>query len=144
MALYFLVDLSLEWRKYEGVEPLEELIGYREMHHSLWQTFSTPPCGHHPAEEVYNTRHAVKLGPDAATLLGWSNALESLRPYPERILIYLTRGQPRIRWLAIEKSVLGRHVDDKHRETMLRTGDCCEECALDHVASLPGRWALIL
>lgn len=56
----------------------------------------------------------------------------------------LTLGQPRVRWLAIEKSVLGRHVDDKHRETMLRTDDCCEECALDHVASLPGRWALIL
>jgi len=56
----------------------------------------------------------------------------------------LTQGERYVRWLAIIKAVMGRGLETNHREAVLRTRDCCEACALDQVASRPGKWVLIL
>jgi hypothetical protein len=145
LTLYYTVVPTPEWCQYR-VSPFEAFTSYRAMQDSLWQTFSTEACEHgrlnHDTVQYPST--SVKLGPDAAALLGWSTAGEILQPWPERILILLTRGERHIRWLAIISAVRGRGLETNYREVMLRTRDCCEACALDQVASRPGRWTLIL
>lgn len=127
------------------LSPVEDWTTYRGMHFQIWETFSTPPCEHEP--EI-TPKVPLQLGPDAIAILGWSNAAEetSSGPYPQRIVIFLTRGDARIRWLAIRNATVGDGAPEycDQRETMLRTLDCCDACALEHVASMPGRWTLIL
>jgi hypothetical protein len=161
-ALYFSVQPSREWCGHkmeswyrdsgsggssEMVSAFEDSSGYRQMQARLWRTYSTPDdiCTHSTTDQG---ERSIKLGPDAAVLLGWTNPLEFIRPLPQRILIFLTRGDRHIRWLAVM-----HHYSDKERyepedyeprELMLRTLKCCEECALKHVAALPGRWVLVL
>jgi hypothetical protein len=165
-TIFFSIEPSPEWRKQrdlprsgksrletspeaasaslECVSAFEEVGGYREMQTRLWQAFLTPNdiCTHVISDQV---ERPVKLGPDAVALLGWSNIEEySQSEYPQRILIFLTRGDSRIRWLAVLTNIRNANPIGRLREIMLRTLSCCEECALAHVASLPGRWILIL
>lgn len=142
-SLYFKVEPSSEWYRQmtERITMIDDVTSYRAMHDSLWQTFLTPECEH---EVLPRIEKPVKLGPDAVVLMGWSNALELMQPFPERILIVLTRSDPRLRWLAIVSGALGRGIEPTYREMMLRSPKCCDECALVHVASMAGRWTLIL
>lgn len=138
-------DPSPEWRQHPSVSSSQDVSRYGSMHDSLWQTFQTPCCDHPRVSAPGPT----KLGPDAAALLGFSICGEQAvydkthEPYPERIIIYLTRGDARIRWLLIHNAGAGND-NPISREVMLRTGDCCDACALEYTASLPGRWTLIL
>jgi len=145
LTLYYSVVPTPEWRQYQ-VTPFEAFTGCRAMQESLWQTFSTEDCEHGGINHgtIQNPSIPIKLGPDAVALLGWSTAGEVLQPWTERILIMLTRGERHIRWLAIIKATMGRGLEARYREVMLRTKGCCEACALDQVASRPGRWTLIL
>jgi hypothetical protein len=147
---YFLVDPEQEWRREgDGVEAFEHATGFRVMQDNLWQTFSTPKCRHYELHGGFGPTNtsgqAIKLGPDAAALIGLSpSPEEESDPIPEKILIYLTVGRPDIRWLAIEYALHMRNQGEASREIMLRTEDCCEECALEHAASQSGKWSLIL
>ena len=144
-SVYLSVEPSPEWRQHPGVSPWQQVIRYGTMHESLWNTHSTPYCDHPRVSEPKPT----KLGPDAVALMGSTYSSESDAQnethelYPERIIIYLTRGDARIRWLAIENAAFARG-NPLYREVMLRTDGCCDACALEHTASLPGRWTLIL
>lgn len=138
-TIYLSVEPSPEWRQYPGVAPWQEMIKYRKMQRCLWDTHSTPYCDHSKVSQPEPT----KLGPDAVALMGFDSFHESGESYPERILIYLTRGDARIRWLAIGNADCGRY-HPICRDVMLRTDGCCDACALEHTASLPGRWTLIL
>ena len=124
---------------------MEDWIWCRAMHRQLWETFLTPPC-HHPQDP--NPKDFLNLGPDARALLGWSLFREASDsgPYPQRVLVLLTRGEPQIRWLAIQNATEGERPPEPEdrRQVMLRTRRCCDTCALEHVFSLPGKWALIL
>jgi hypothetical protein len=150
LTLYYPIKPSAEWCTYkitpntepsrspEIVSTFEECCGFREMQAKLWQTYSTPDyiCTHPVLHEI---EEPIKLGPDAITLLGWSNVRELIQAWPQRILILLTRGDRHIRWLAILE-----HCRKRGRELMLRTPNCCDECALKHVVSQPGKWILVL
>ncbi|KAL9618984.1 MAG: hypothetical protein Q9160_006378 [Pyrenula sp. 1 TL-2023] len=150
------IEPSPEWRKFPGVKDLREIVSYRELHEGLWQTHATPSCKHHPPREAAKIKSIVKLGPDAAAVLGYkyleTSSLRSVVDHsetmsaqgsPEKILVVLSLGQADIRWLTI----LGNHIYQKvgkYRTSMLRTENCCEECALKYVARQPGKWILIL
>ncbi|KAL9621135.1 MAG: hypothetical protein Q9160_004386 [Pyrenula sp. 1 TL-2023] len=144
LTLYFSIDPAPEWLNHHGVETFEESTGYRTMQELLWRTYSTPPCDHPRSQGSHKDRKAFKLGPDTTALLGWSDGVGFISEVVERILICLTLGQARIRWLAVVAPGTDTGTDGNARRVMLRTEECCEECALEHTASLPGRWSLIL
>ena len=127
-----------------GMQPEQDTISYRSMHNNVWETYVTPACDH-PSQTPSKT--ALQLAPDAIAIWGWSNAAEAQEsgPYPQRVVIFLTRGDPRVRWLAVHNAIrTGPAELCDRREAMLRSRDCCDQCALEHVFSLPGRWTLIL
>ena len=88
----------------------------------------------------------------------WAGGMikKRLKRLRNRFLICLTKGEPRIRWLAAQTSVwLGRRcmaIDlemdpgSRVRQVMLRTQDCCDSCALEQTTAVPGNhyWILIL
>lgn len=148
MNLAFVVEPTLHslLRQFDvQLSPVKDWTTYRSMHCQIWETFSTPPCEHQP--EI-GPKVPLTLGLDAITILGWSNAAEasSTGPYPHRIVIFLTRSDARIRWLAVRNATVGICAPEycDQRETMLRTLNCCDACAFEHVASILGRWTLIL
>jgi len=122
-----------------NIPPVEDWTTCRLMHHRLWETFLTPSCTHEP-ESI--PKSPLVLGPDAVALLGWNNA----GPSNQRLVIYLTRGDASLRWLAVQYAAGSTHTRgfSDRREAMLRTRDCCDKCALEHVSSFPGRWILSL
>ena len=127
-----------------GFQSLEVAISCRVMHEQVWETYTTPSCDHQPESAPSN---ALKMAPDALAIMGWNNGGDNLEsgPYPQRVLVLLSRGDPRLRWLAVINATRNHppEVCDK-RNVMLRTRDCCDTCALEHVFSLQGRWILIL
>ena len=142
------VNPKPEWRR----EPFRAFTSCRQMQRMLWQTFSTAACDH----PLHDSQKPIKLGVDAAAVMGWKNDEEEIQKIPERFLICLTKGEPRIRWLATITSVfLGRNCravelmtdpEARVREVMLRTEDCCDTCALEQTAAIAGNnyWILIL
>ena len=150
-SMYYSVIPKQEWREH-GREPNQLFSHCRRMQVVFWETFATAACDHPPND----SSRPVKLGMDAAAVLGWTNDQEKIEEIPERFLICLTKGEPRIRWLAAQSSVfLGREsvamdleTDPgiRVREVMLRTADCCDTCALEQTAAVPGNhyWILIL
>lgn len=135
MTFFYSVELGAEWKTSAKIAKFEHLSSCRDMLYSIWETFLTKPCSH---EEFFALpRSSARLGPEAAAVLGWRETTEDMSRQPERILVFLTRGNPHARWLA----VTGQSSD---RMIMLRTATCCDECALEYVASLPGRWILVL
>jgi len=141
--VYYSIDPSPEWQRSftEPVSTIDEISTYRAMHDSLWEVHLTQPCEHPKPVRV---DEEVKLGPDAAALVGWNTAGEILGPWPERVLILLTRSDPRLRWLAVIDNTRTVRDDRMYRSCMLRTSKCCEECALMQATERQGRWVLIL
>ncbi|KAL8767963.1 MAG: hypothetical protein Q9209_005634 [Squamulea sp. 1 TL-2023] len=150
-AMYFRVNPKQEWREH-GCEPFQAFSYCCNMQNKLWETFTTAPCDH----SLSDLKGPVKLGMDAAVALGWINDESKIEQVTERFLIFLTKGEPGVRWLAAGASVwLGRecravesqtHPEVRVREVMLRTEDCCDSCALEQTAAVPGNhyWILIL
>ena len=142
------VEPSAEWSRVQGTMPSEEVISYRQMQFTLWRTYSTPRCFHTFDASIASFESAravpLKLGPDAVAILGWTNAVPACA---QRIVIFSTKGEPGVRWITL--SALNRFVplpdhEPSQPKTMLRTLDCCDQCALKHTASQPGKWYLIL
>ena len=149
VAVQCSVDPSPEWRQHSDVRSgrqvssWKQISRYRRMHIDLWETFSTLACDH--SKEPPSK--PVKLGPAAVALLGFGHRIDNMNSLEsKKIVIYLTRGDSRIRWLAIEKAAYLKvpELYGVSREVMLRTGDCCDTCALEQTASMPGKWVLIL
>ncbi|KAI4250070.1 MAG: hypothetical protein L6R40_000242 [Gallowayella cf. fulva] len=150
-AIYYRVNPKQEWRE-RGREPFQVFSYCCGMQNMLWETFTTAPCDH----SLSDSRGPVKLGMDAAAVLGWSSNQDAIEEVKERFLICLTKGEPGVRWLAAKSSIfLGRrniamesqtHPGLRVREVMLRTEDCCDSCALEQTAAVPGNhyWILIL
>jgi hypothetical protein len=110
---------------------------YRGLHAALWKAHLTKPCEH----TGITISESAKLGPDTVTVKVHSNPRGSMH-LPERIIIGLVKGDQRLRWLAILGCVHSWHLS--RREAMLRSDECCENCALDAAASQPGKWCVII
>ncbi|GME48067.1 alpha/beta-hydrolase [Neofusicoccum parvum] len=149
LSLYIYIEPTAEWKKCLRVSDFQEILGYRNMQDMLWHTFTTEDCEHAAtmADEPEVDHKECKMGPDVAALIGFMEP----PPYDddecvaERILIYLTKGVPHLRWLAIREAVDGRKAYGEYgRNVILRGKYCCEDCALEQVALRPGKWALVL
>ena len=150
-TVFYRVTPHQEWRDI-GHEPYQTFTQCRSMQSKLWETFTTVPCDHPPDDP----KVPIKLGMDAAAVLGWMTDQGEIEEVTERFLICLTKGDPRIRWLATNSSIfLGRRSPGlelqtdpraRVREVMLRTDNCCASCALEQVAEIPGNhyWIVIL
>ena len=150
-SMYFHITPNQEWREY-GREPYHIFSHCRSMQTVLWETFRTAACDH----SLNDSKTPIKLGMDAAAVLGWLADQEKIEEVTERFLICLTKEEPRIRWLAAQSSVVvGRRSPATElqtgpgfrvRQVMLRTPDCCDSCALEQTAAVPGNhyWILIL
>lgn len=113
--------------------PVDINSSYRRMHSILWGVCVTKlECCTHTKRPLDRAR----LGLNVVTVTGWEWPYEVIQ---ERICIVLVRGDMRARWLAIQEASLA-----SDRDTMLRAEDCCEDCALDAVSELPGKWAVII
>ena len=148
LLIHLKVKLSDEWLSIvrEGTSStFEDTMGCSEMHKLLWQTLATSPCEHQPnADTIPST---AKLGPDVAIALGW-NLPPNDEEYPHRVMIFLTRNSPGVRWLAIKQAIRCARDptfrEGATREILLRGDDCCDACAIEQAASLESRTILIL
>ena len=150
-SMCYHVTPKKEWRE-NGRGPSQVFSYCRQMQTMLWETFTTATCDHSKTDSM----RPIKLGMDAVAVLGWLEDQGKIQDTTERFIICLTKGEPRIRWLAAHSSIwLGRrcnaldwHEDPKVRvrEVMLRTEDCCDSCALEQTAAVSGNhyWILIL
>jgi len=115
----------------------DDYTSYRELHDALWDVdivLDGKIC-HHSVKSLETAR----LGMEIATISGWPVYLDERDNIPQRICICLTKNDWRARWLAIK-----RFIDDPTRRIALRGTECCEDCALDTVVTLPDQWILIL
>ncbi|KIW89581.1 uncharacterized protein Z519_09737 [Cladophialophora bantiana CBS 173.52] len=146
LAYEFQITLAIafqsvpEWQNCGGSKSFKERMRHSEMHENLWNTHLTPKCSHRHRNERKQAN--IKLGPDAAAVLGFSERHTHDEILPERIIILLTKGDAYVRWLAIWHACAD--AGDTGRKIMLRGDKCCESCALDYVASQQGKWYLIL
>ncbi|KAF2489580.1 hypothetical protein BU16DRAFT_543979 [Lophium mytilinum] len=118
---------------------------YRGLHDNLWHTYRAPTCEHgslsHGERPI-----AARLSVDVATAAGnwsWHFLEQSKRNnsnIPERIVVVLVKNNPRSRWLAVSVAVEAK----TSRNTMLRGPGCCEDCAVQAAAKLPGKWFVII
>lgn len=153
-AMYYRVKPNQEWREH-GCEPFQQFFTCRSMQSILWESFTTAPCDH----SSNDLEGPVKLGMDAAAVLGWTRMSDQSEQITERFLICLTKGEPGVRWLAARSSIVERRLNAadrceardsqtgfRVREVMIRTEDCCDSCALEQTAAVPGNhyWILIL
>jgi hypothetical protein len=115
----------------------DDYTSYRELHDALWDVdivLDGKIC-HHSVKSLETAR----LGVEIATISGWPVYLDERDNIPQRICICLTKNDWRVRWLAIK-----RFIGDPTRRIALRGTECCEDCALDTVITLPDQWILIL
>ena len=150
-SMCHLVTPKQEWREHD-CKPRQVFSYCRMSQKMLWETFTTAPCDH----SLDDSKRPIKLGMDAAAVLGWKLDQDKIAEVTERFQICLTKGEPGIRWLAAAYSIhLGRRcstidlqTDPEYcvREVILRIENCCDSCALEQTAEVPGNyyWILIL
>ena len=137
------IAFNVEERLDEEVDSrkFELHASYRAFHDSLWRTLFTPACSH-PKTDGRGKCPATKLGPGTAagTGLDWDGEEETGPDVvPERIGVLLVRGDHRSRWLALQNA-----ANSDVRSPILRTYECCDDCAIKAAAALEGKWAVIL
>ena len=106
----------------------------RSFHDGLWNSIMAPSCSHE--EKEYDSK-PVELPPGVAagTALDWDEDGEVDRGEPEMVCIALTKNDPNTRWLSVALS---------ERKVMIRGPSTCVICAVSSVASLPGKWLVLI
>jgi hypothetical protein len=139
----FLLSIRFEIdHQYQAtLQSADAYTSYRKLHRSLWMVQSSNHYKRCMHSRQFLAR--AKLGFGVATAKGYGWALEGREQgnpkVSERICICLVAEDQRARWLAIEDA-----SDSTVRKAILRSDGCCENCALDSIASLPGKWLLVL
>ena len=147
--VYCLVQLSPEWQQYirNDLWPytIDDFSACRTMHESMWEVHLTSRY-EHPV--LFRAEEPLELGEDALAILDWDHDIKYLHPIPQqRVLILLTRSDPRLRWLAVMCNGRKRKISAAQRtfrDCMLRMPSCCDGCALTEVRKREGNWVLIL
>ena len=127
----------------ESQKTFDQSTSYKRLHQALWKIMVTKSCKH---SKIKNNRQAATLGLDVASTTGLSWNFENRREtekdnnvIPERICISLVKGDRRARWLAVEAA-----ARSTERGAILRSEDCCEDCALRYTTELSDKWILII
>jgi len=137
-------NLAPDLENHVGRPEARGIFKPRTMYESLSKTFSTPCCKHKPrVDGSCEAEPKVRVGPDVFVYQGGGVT----KSFDDRIVMLSTGGEPYLRWMAIQDRA---HISDftvdadASRVMMLRSNRCCNSCALNFVASLEGKWALIL
>ncbi|KAL9607079.1 MAG: hypothetical protein Q9167_007972 [Letrouitia subvulpina] len=130
----FLLSIRFQIEELPGSESLVTSCGYGAFHEALSSALVTKTCGH----PIKDLDVLTPLGPEVATTVGWSWATIDEDKLP-RICISLVKGDSRARWLA-----LAHASENPYWGTVLRSNDCCIECALQATTAMEGKWILIL
>lgn len=109
--------------------------GYNELWSALWGTRKTDHCSHTP-----HSGDKILLEPGWVVVSGYENhgAFEN----NGRLIICLTAFDPVARWRALIG--IREHSIRESYQVLLRTVDCCLQCAIDQALKRPGRWYLVL
>lgn len=134
----FLLSIRYKVQRSQGFEPMLVDVGYSELHAVLCNARITKSCGHRGTTK--DSDMLVPLGPEVATTVGlsWISLSDREDTLP-RICISLVQGDSRARWLALSQA-----PNNSQRQTVLRSKDCCIECALRATTAMLGKWVLIL
>ncbi|KIW76396.1 hypothetical protein Z517_11142 [Fonsecaea pedrosoi CBS 271.37] len=139
--LFISFESTREWQDHGGSKYFQQNLAYGKMAKYLFNTHLIPECSH-VNKSHWEQAKKTKLGPDAVAILSGYEEMEDGISMPQRIVVTLTRGDRYLRWHAI--IYLAPAVSYSSRKIALRPNSCCEPCALDFVASQPGKWYLIL
>lgn len=109
--------------------------GYNELWSALWATQKTDHCSHTP-----HCGDKIKLEPGWVVVSGYEDhgSFEDIG----RLMICLTACDPVARWRALIG--IREHVSGGSHRILLRTVDCCLQCAVDQALRRPGHWYLVL
>ena len=130
----FKVTVGLEM-KYEGIGSMNSSLGYWELHRNLWRCLRTASCGC-----LVKAKERASLGFNAATVTGDPWEIEAdMRDnkIEQRICIYLAQ---RHRTLWFQYTSESR---DDFR-IVIKSSDCCEDCALKAASALPNKVLLLV
>jgi hypothetical protein len=109
--------------------------GYNELWSTLWTTRTTERCP-----------HTVSYGETITREPGWQvvSGYEHHGNFADdsRLMICLTACNPVARWRAL--IAIQMHRYRRQQKIMLRTANCCFQCALDQVLRKSGVWYLVL
>ena len=113
---------------------------YSQFHRALWGVVKTMPCPH---RELGN-RELLPLDLDAVTASGliWANGDGDAAGI--RICICLVKGNARARWLVVNGIMPNAHPGMIQRRVMLRSKDCCADCAVKAAGRMKGDWLVVL
>ncbi|KAI4160140.1 MAG: hypothetical protein LQ342_005998 [Letrouitia transgressa] len=135
--------VSVRMRLHLEPRPVQR-VGYKELQRYLWWAQLSKRCSHRSC-----IPGNIKLTMGCATIAGFGNNLDNIL---ERIIVYLTAHSVGARWLALATvpwlGVTGDSEAEAEAEVwrhiLLRTSDCCFQCAIDQAAVQPGKWFVIL
>ena len=123
---------------------VDRFIGYADMFQDLWSAHHTASCDH-------DFQSRVPITTATAAVLFWGcYDLVDLQDCAEKTIVLLTRGDSKLRWLALNNTQnrgsgdFNEYIMDGFRQIMLRTYDCCDACALKQTESSSAKWFLIL
>ncbi|KAL9078110.1 MAG: hypothetical protein Q9157_002965 [Trypethelium eluteriae] len=125
LTIYVVFEFTSELQQHAAGHwgKFDQTFGYRKMQEVLWQALPTPECEHNVrGQEVIQSPREIEIGPDAVALFGYSNDEFGLRrkPYWQKLIIFLTRGDPNLRWAALNSLFRTSYEEDRHRNTMLQ------------------------
>ncbi|KAL8858754.1 MAG: hypothetical protein Q9178_004671 [Gyalolechia marmorata] len=113
---------------------------YSQFHKSLWGVVKTMPCPHRGLGE----RELLPLDLDAVTVSGLNWANDEGDAWGPRICICLVKGDARARWLVVNGTKGTAYPGQIKRRVMLRSKDCCEDCAVKAAGRMQWNWLVIL
>ncbi|KAL8926241.1 MAG: hypothetical protein Q9172_001883 [Xanthocarpia lactea] len=113
---------------------------YLQFHESLWGVVKTMPCPHRGLGD----RELLPLDLDAMTVSGlyWANGEGDAAGI--RICICLVKGNARARWLVVYGIQPTANTSKIQRRVMLRSKDCCVDCAVKAAGRMKGNWLVVL
>lgn len=131
-----------------------EYCGPRHLYNALWNVEKTEGCNHAAAAATLadgklRPNSPLPLSPDVVTAKGfqWHDDHYLLH---YRICVCLVKGDPRARWLALSGTIgdfpygLRPAGSRLTRRILLRTEQCCDECAVQQASAQEGGWLVVL
>lgn len=117
--------------------------GYWEMHRALWEVINTSKCAH--PHHSMDADFPLPIGVCAIALQWDKDFIEPM--HESRVLVLLTANKIAARWrslVAIDHHRHGLLTDFNPSRTMLRSKDCCSQCAIQQALLQPDRCYLVL
>lgn len=131
-----ILNVRFKLHKSGPVDVVVQRTGYRKMANTLWLVNMAQPCLHN-----YEFMDKIELDLAWKALIDFTDE-ELARPVSTSRYLYRTVGSTAARWRALV--VLLAHPPRAEEQIMLRTSECCFQCAINQTCAQVGRWSLVL